>query len=179
MQLFPPQTESKVNEDCVITTPPAPEKDPFGLTSEESFAGDLTFSDGQYGVVIYLCGIEVLDGGVNYDEVVDTIELSPSKGSSLRMRTGPFGKIESVDIVNPGLGFREFPEVIINSETGFNASITPVFCVKRVGEGDPFDLTIEQIDNGQPVITVIDCTGKFNYKPSPANPNDLDSSYYK
>ena len=172
LQLFPKGIESEVKEDVIITTP-----QPAGKNERNEFNSPST-TDGKYGVVLYLCGIEIIDAGINYTDVLDTIELSPRNGSELSLRTGPFGQIDKVEIKNSGSGFQVFPEVIINSQTGFNANIVPIFCIKRVGEGDAFDLALEQIDRGTPIINVVDCTSRISYKPDSQSPNRTSTPTY-
>jgi len=55
----------------------------------------------------------------------------------------------------PGQGFTGFPDIYIDSDTGYNAKITPVFNVKRVGDAPEVDIPVRQ------VIKVVDCVGKF------------------
>jgi len=159
LELYPKGIESLVKEDVIITTP-----QPAGKNETNEFNSPST-TDGKYGVVLYLCGMEVIDAGINYTDIEDTIELSPKNGTQLELVTGPFGQITKVNIKNEGSGFQQYPEVIINSETGFNARIVPIFCIKRIGEGDPFDLALEQVNKGTPVINVVDCTSRVSYKP--------------
>lgn len=172
LQLFPKGIESEVKEDVIITTP-----QPAGKNERNEF-NSVSTSDGKYGVVLYLCGMEIIDAGINYTDVLDTIELSPKNGSQLSLKTGPFGKIEKVEIKNGGSGFQVFPEVIINSETGFNANIVPIFCIKRVGEGDVFDLALEQLNRDTPIINVVDCTSRISYKPDSQPPNRTSTPTY-
>jgi len=63
------------------------------------------------------------------------------------------GGIIGVNVVNGGIGFTDDPNIYIQSDTGYNARMMPVFKVNRVGE-DP-----DLITTG--VIQVVDCVGKF------------------
>ena len=47
------------------------------------------------------------------------------------IRTGPFGRIIGVDIVNPGRGFTSIPTIRVISNTGINAVLRPKFKVVR------------------------------------------------
>jgi len=177
LQLFPGGVTTVVKEEVIITTQPAPVSNDPKISDDLIFTvGDIRdlnppqFSDGQYGVVLELIGIDIIDGGVNYDDKIDTISLSPSNGVNASIKTGPFGKIEKVEIINNGSGFKEYPEVLVNTQTGFNAELIPVFGVKRVGIGSEFDLALEQINNGTPIITVIDCTSQRNFKQNSSEP---------
>ena len=172
LQLFPKGIESQIKEDVIITTP-----QPAGKNERNEFNSPST-TDSKYGVVLFLSGIEIIDAGINYTDVLDTIELSPKNGSELSFRTGPFGKIDKVNIKSSGSGFQVFPEVIINSQTGFNANIVPIFGIKRIGEGNAFDLALEQIDRGIPIINVVDCTSRISYKPDSQPSNRTSAPNY-
>jgi hypothetical protein len=172
LQLFPKGIESEIKEDVIITTP-----QPAGKNERNEFNSPST-TDSKYGAVLFLSGIEIIDAGINYTDVLDTIELSPRNGSELSLRTGPFGKIDKVNIKSSGSGFQVFPEVIINSQTGFNANIVPIFGIKRIGEGNAFDLALEQIDRGIPIINVVDCTSRISYRPDPQPPNRTSAPNY-
>jgi len=84
----------------------------------------------QYPAVIELTGVTVTNPGFNHNCGVDTIEIIPSNGSSLSYDCDPFGKIRSVS-VNKGGRFTELPQIIMNTETGFNATFVPEFDIIR------------------------------------------------
>ena len=65
-----------------------------------------------------------------------------------------FGSLAKVNIINSGQGFTEFPNIYIESDTGYNAKIIPIFAIKRVGD-KKIIITPEQ------VVNVVDCVGKF------------------
>ena len=54
------------------------------------------------------------------------------------------------------MGFTEDPEIYIESDSGYNGKLMPVFKVNRVGE----DVAPEEISTGA-IIKVVDCVGKF------------------
>ena len=61
-----------------------------------------------------------------------------------------------MDIIDGGMGFNEEPLLYIESDTGYNARIMPVFKVNRVGvDIDPETVTPTAF------IQVVDCVGKF------------------
>lgn len=112
-------------------------------------------SKGDYSVSLYLCGVEIVSGGVNYDDRLDTVSIDPDFGAKLKIKTGPFGVIERVDIIESGNGFNRYPDITINTNTGFNAELVPIFCIKRIGDQDP-----EDIANSSPntsILSVVDC----------------------
>ena len=60
------------------------------------------------------------------------------------------------DVVNGGIGFTADPNIYIQSDSGYNARMIPVFKVNRVGEDlDPAAVPLANI------IQVVDCVGKF------------------
>ena len=84
----------------------------------------------------------------------DEIVISPSNGAKLSPEFDELGSLTKVNLLSPGQGFTEFPDIYIESDTGYNAKITPVFKVRRVDE--------EQIQVPQSqIISVVDCVGKF------------------
>ena len=53
-----------------------------------------------------------------------------------------------------GSGFKEDPEITIESNSGYNLELVPTFKVNRVEEG-------QQLISSTQIIQVIDCVGKF------------------
>lgn len=116
-----------------------------------------TDSDGNYPVLLYLCDVVVEKGGINYD-LKDKIVIEPnSDGAILEPVIGPFGAIERVNIVSPGIGYTVRPNIYVESETGYNAILIPVFCVNRIGDDTEGNIppTVKPSD----IIKVIDCVG--------------------
>ena len=74
----------------------------------------------------------------------------------MKLKTDPLGSVIGVDVVNGGMGFTEDPEIYIESDSGYNGKLMPVFKVNRVGE----DVAPEEISTGA-IIKVVDCVGKF------------------
>ena len=69
--------------------------------------------------------------GINYRCGEDQLQITPNNGAQLSYDCDPFGKIRSVKILNPGVGFNVYPEISMPSLTGINASFRPVFRVVR------------------------------------------------
>ena len=91
-----------------------------------------------YPVTLRLKQVIVENPGINYNCGVDQIVITPSNGAELDYVCDPFGKIREVKVLNPGLGFTEYPEIRMVSPpdsptgpTGVNASFRPVFEVVR------------------------------------------------
>ena len=66
------------------------------------------------------------------------------------------GRVLSVKVTESGEGFTELPNIYIRSDTGFNASLLPKFCVDRVGEDE-----VKTPELQDKIVTVVDCVGKF------------------
>jgi len=112
------------------------------------------FDDGKYPVILYLCGIEIANAGFNYTET-DKIVIEPSNGASAVPTFGTFGTLERVRITSGGEGFKEVPNIYIESETGYNAKLTPRFCIDRVSADQLKEPGIQD-----QIISVVDCVGK-------------------
>ena len=103
--------------------------------------------------VSQLQDIDIGDGGNGYSDDDELIIGDGTNGSG-KIITDPNGSIIRVDITNPGIGFTTLPEITINTQTGFNAQLTPVLQFIDVDDSG-FDIPF-----GTPVLQVIDCVGK-------------------
>jgi hypothetical protein len=84
-----------------------------------------------YPVTLVLDEVIVENPGINYRCGEDQLQITPNNGAQLSYDCDPFGKIRSVKILNPGVGFNVYPEISMPSLTGINASFRPVFRVVR------------------------------------------------
>jgi len=84
-----------------------------------------------YPVTLRLKEVIVEDPGINYNCGVDKLRIVPDNGAQLDYVCDPFGKIKSITILNPGLGFTEYPDISLPSDTGVNARFRPQFEVVR------------------------------------------------
>jgi hypothetical protein len=64
-----------------------------------------------------------------------------------------------VKVISSGIGFTDFPNLFIESQSGLNAVIVPVFNILRVGDL-PEDQDI--VPPGTQIINVVDCVGKVS-----------------
>ena len=108
-----------------------------------------------YPVTLVLDEVIVENPGINYRCGEDQLQITPNNGAQLSYNCDPFGKINSVKVLNPGIGFNVYPEITLPSETGVNATFRPVFRVVR----DPVQLIEEQKINQQALIQVTDLVG--------------------
>jgi hypothetical protein len=104
-----------------------------------------------YPALLKLKEVIVENPGINYGCPGDSLEITPSNGASLSYQLDPFGQVASVTVVEPGLGFTEYPDITLVSECGVNASFRPVFEVVR----DPVDAEIDE----KRLIQVTDLVG--------------------
>lgn len=164
---YPPNSVVQLNK-CDFVQPPGgdpfrPEEDTEYITPEPPVGYNRvirgtspSFGDGQYNVVLYICEVQIVNSGVGYSPT-DTIKIVPDNGAQLQPTFDRNGSLIRVDIVSPGIGFAEFPNIFIESNTGFNAQMIPKLCVERVG-----DLTEEDPNkyDGKQIISVVDCVGR-------------------
>ena len=85
-------------------------------------------------------------GGINYNCGVDRLTIN---GVEASYTCGAFGRIETVNVPPDLPPFNTYPEIILSTETGVNASFIPVFEVIR----DPI------VDDPQKLIQVTDLVG--------------------
>ena len=141
------------------STPPSTSPPSTSPTSPLSTSlSSITSSDDSYSVILYICGIEIENPGQNYKEG-DKVVIEPNNGAVLEAKYDSFGRVESVKIVSSGEGFKEFPRIYIESDTGFNAILKPRFCVDKIEKGKVKSPAV--MEN---VITVVDCVGKHPFK---------------
>jgi hypothetical protein len=84
--------------------------------------------DQGYPVALRLKEVIVENPGINYS---GNEQIEVPNGAVLEPVFGPFGTVQEVKVLNPGLGFTEYPNLRLISETGVNASFRPVFEVVR------------------------------------------------
>jgi len=131
-------------EECTTITAKLP---------EEVSRGDLpTSNTGEYPVVLTIDSINVVDGGFNYDCSKDTVVVEPDNGAKLSIgRCDALGTINSINVDDGGSGFKDDPNIYIQSASGYNVKLVPTFKTIKVTE----EIAPTQI------IQVIDCVGKF------------------
>ena len=145
----------EVKESGILATyrPPEEEIDTAGAgTGTNAFVPNNT-----YNVVLDIGDVYIENTGVNYSPG-DEIVIEPSNGAELEPVYDDTGRLIRVNILNPGIGFVEFPQIFINSNTGVNANIIPVFNITRLTENEDGDV-LPEIPQGTPLISVVDCVG--------------------
>ena len=148
-----------IEESGTLTTPVYNE-DVLDLVSD-NFEGDLpTSSNGSYPVILKLNDVLISNPGINYSPG-DKIDITPQNGAILEPIYNRFGKLVEVEIVDPGIGFNNIPDISIKTTTGINAIIIPIFGVQR--KGDVSEIS-DEIPAGTKLVEVIDCVGKINFQ---------------
>ena len=91
-----------------------------------------------YPVTLRLKSVTVENPGINYNCGVDQIQITPSNGAVLSYDCDSFGRIRSVNVLDPGLGFTSYPDIDMvtpddspTGPTGVNAAFRPQFEVVR------------------------------------------------
>ena len=108
-----------------------------------------------YDVALEIGDIYIDDPGINYSPD-DVIVLEPSNGAELEPKYDEDGRLLEVKIINPGIGFTEFPVVKIPSTTGVRAKIVPIFNIIRIDNTQTEQTPVPQ---GVDLISVVDCVG--------------------
>ena len=137
----------EINNQITVTAPTQNDESVF-------MSNYPSLDDGKYPVILTLKGFEIDNAGFNYLDN-DKIVIEPSNGSLAVPKYGAFGSLESVKIISSGEGFTQIPNVYIESETGYNAKLIPLFDIDRVSSDRLKEPGI--IDN---IVSVIDCVGK-------------------
>lgn len=106
-----------------------------------------------YPILLAIDEIKISNPGFGYKKG-DKIIINPDKGAVLEPIINDRGQIEKVNVINPGLGFDDLPEIKTNSPTGFNAQLIPILKVVPLEE-------VEQVPVGVAIISVVDCVGKI------------------
>lgn len=116
-----------------------------------------------YPVITEIEEVFVDDPGFNYvpGDTIEVIDPETNEihtgGSILEPVINERGEIDSVNIIAPGIGFVDLPEIRIISNTGYNARLLPVLKVRRIADIPPEEL--ESFPADAEVISVVDCVG--------------------
>jgi hypothetical protein len=148
------QTNPIVIENTgLITTPP------YNIEQNKPDPINNPVSGGSYLTLLTINDVLIANPGINYSPD-DKISITPDNGTILTPKYDKFGRLSSVVIENPGIGFNEFPNIRIKSVTGINAYIIPIFGVARRGT-DIAEFS-DVIQPNTSLIEVVDCVGKIS-----------------
>jgi len=146
-----PPGQHKENGICVPDDcPPGMRRDPNDPTKCIDIPDTTCPPSTTYRVIACLESIIVANPGFGYNCCDDTVVIEPSNGAEAIIEECD-GGILKVKVTKCGAGFRELPEVYINTETGLNAFLIPVLKFHR----ENFD----EFPEGTSVLQVVDCVG--------------------
>ena len=168
IKVEPGDTVKLPDNTCVISYPH--EEEICGGPHKVRFPGSFTSPDprdfdgrrgeypssdsGSYPVILSLCELIITDSGLNYKEG-DKIVMVPNMGAEAVPQFDRFGRVIRVKITNPGEGFRTYPKVYIESDSGYNVELIPRFCIDRISEEK-----IQEVGR-EKVLNVVDCVGRL------------------
>ncbi len=146
-----PPGQHKENGICVPDAcPEGYMKDPAGSGKCIPLVPTTCPPSDTYRVIACLEGITVANPGFGYNCCDDTVVIEPANGAEAVIEECD-GGILSVRVTKCGSGFRELPEVYINTKTGLNAFLIPVLKFHREN--------FNEFPEGTSVLQVIDCVG--------------------
>lgn len=105
-----------------------------------------------------LGSVQVLQGGIGYDPNDTVSIIGGNNGATFNLTTTPLGQIVAINILTPGYGFTNVPQIQINSKNGVGAkSLAQLNFIPL----DQF-LVQQQIESVDPtkLVQVIDCVYK-------------------
>jgi hypothetical protein len=109
-----------------------------------------------YKVLLCLDEIYLEDGGFGYVPG-DTARVVPENGSQVEMILNSRGEIQELKVLSKGCGYTDLPEIVIESQTGYNAKLYPVLSATRITDEQAlFDIPPEVS-----LVSVVDCVGKI------------------
>ncbi len=146
-----PPGQHKENGICVPDDcPPGYQRDPNDPTKCIPIVPTTCPPSTTYRVISCLERIIVANPGFGYNCCDDTVVIEPANGAEAVIEECD-GGILSIRVTKCGAGFRELPEVYINTQTGLNAFLIPVLKFHT----ENFD----EFPEGTSVLQVVDCVG--------------------
>jgi hypothetical protein len=144
-----------------------PGQDPYQSTISETISsppynrnadrGDgISSGDGKYPVALEIKDIIIDENGFGYNPG-DKIVITPDNGAIATPVFSEIGELINVDLISGGYGFKEYPSIYIESDTGYNARLIPLFNIISMGQNNVPD----EFTSGDNLISVVDCVGKF------------------
>jgi len=186
-----PWTENPMGISAILIPPPCPKRiRGKGVVTEvivdDPGNGFIPPGNGDYPVALRLKNVIVEDTGINYNCGVDQIQITPNNGAVLDYECDTFGRIVNVKVLNPGLGFTTYPDIVLVSDTGINATFRPQFEIVRDPIAEPQKL-IQVTDlvglkqtgyvDGRPYYGAVFSKDGANYAGFYETPGDLVQVY--
>ena len=135
-----------IDDEC----PPGYMKDPAGSGKCIPIVPTTCPPSDTYRVIACLEAIIVANPGFGYNCCEDTVVIEPANGAEAIIEECD-GGILKVKVTKCGAGFKELPEVYINTKNGLNAFLIPVLKFHREN--------FNEFPEGTSVVQVIDCVG--------------------
>ena len=100
--------------------------------------------------------VYVEDGGFGFVPG-DTARVIPDNGSLVELEINERGEIVRVEVISKGCGYTDLPEIVIETQTGYNAKLYPVLSATPIT-----DIQAElDIPDEVQIISVVDCVGRI------------------
>ena len=131
--------------------PPLPPQPPF---PPEPPQPPLPPGGTTYKVIMCLDEIYIENGGFGYVPG-DTATVVPDNGSQVELVINERGEISEIKVLSKGCGYTDLPEIVINSQTGYNARLYPVLSATRITD----EQALFDIPPQVQLINVVDCVG--------------------
>lgn len=112
-----------------------------------------------YKVLMCLDDIYVEDGGFGFVPG-DTVRVVPNNGTVVELEINERGVIVAVRVISKGCGYTDLPEIVIESQTGYNAKLYPVLSATPITD----EQALFDIPEGVQLVSVVDCVGKIPVK---------------
>jgi hypothetical protein len=109
-----------------------------------------------YKVLMCLDNIYVEDGGFGFVPG-DIARVVPENGSQVELEINERGEIVSIKVLSKGCGYTDLPEIVIESQTGYNAKLYPVLSATPITD----EQALFDIPDGVQLVSVVDCVGKI------------------
>ena len=111
---------------------------------------------GDYEVISEIGDVYIDDGGFGYQpgDTATVLDCSgnPDAAAKIEITVNQSGTITGAKVISPGTNFTCIPEIILNTDTGYNARLIPVLKFRRAEDID--------VPPGTQVLQVIDCVGR-------------------
>jgi hypothetical protein len=134
--------------------PPEPPEPPLPPTPPEPPEPPQPPPAGTYKVLLCLDDIYLEDGGFGY-KPGDLVKVVPENGSLVEAVIDSNGKIKEIKVLSKGCGYVDLPEIVIESETGYNAKLYPVLSATRILKEEE----LLNIPSDVSLVSVVDCVG--------------------
>ena len=111
---------------------------------------------GDYEVITEIDNVYIEDGGFGYQpgDTATVLDCSgnPDASAKINITVDQNGTITGARVITPGTNYTCIPEIILNTDTGYNARLIPLLRFRRAEDID--------VPPGTVPLQVIDCVGK-------------------